>query len=75
MTKPRAHPSLERRVLAAFDQAYAEQAYEVADRLLATLEFMERHPKKQRSDRGTGSTVRDAYQVIASEAVPPDRKQ
>lgn len=60
--------SLERRVLAAFRQACAEQALEVADRLLSILDLMDR---QQAGDAGLGpgrdsSTLADAYRIVAA---------
>lgn len=65
---------LEGRVLAAFHQAYAEQAFEVADRLLSILEFMARQECPP-SDRAA-SAVSEAYLEVAAaaECKPPSNR-
>jgi len=57
---------LEGRVLTAFHQAYAEEAFEVADRLLAILEYMARadRPAPERAAAAVG----EAYSEIAAAA-------
>jgi len=65
---------LESRVLTAFHQAYAEEAFEVADRLLAILEHMARQDRPA-SERAAAA-VREVYSEIAAatECNPPPRR-
>lgn len=74
MAKRNKRLPLEGCVLAAFHQAYAEQAFEVADRLLSILEFMARQDCPG-SDRAQ-SAVNEAYLEVAAsaEVAPPTRR-
>lgn len=65
MSKRRPLP-LEGRVLAAFHQAYAEKAFEVADRLLAILEYMAGDDRAASEE--ADAAVNEAYLEIASTA-------
>ena len=66
MSCPGTTLSLEAQILAVFQRACAEDALEIADRLLSILELMDREPsnRSRLEPHQSGDALSDAYRAV-----------